>query len=140
MNIRQRALYLLLGIAIGYIYHDFAYDRNQNILKRIHFISNKSAQQTVLGDVSDDQFITSVVYTGGRFEPRTARVRKGNYVVVANTSKTSLLWLQSDMPGVMTTRGYAEGEQFQFTAPDPGVYTITNKLDSRASFRLTVSP
>lgn len=134
----QRALYILFGIAIGYVFHDLAYDSSQSILKRIHFISNKSTSQTVLGDVSADQFITSVVYTGNRFEPRTVRVRKGNYVVITNRSNTSLMWLVSDMPGVMTTRGYAEGEQFQFTSGQVGSFTVSNKLLPQSTLRITV--
>lgn len=129
-----------MGIAFGYGFHDIAYDGGQWIAKRIHLIPSKTAQQTVLGQTSDSEFITTIQYDGIQFSPRKAHVRKGNYVLLTNTSPKALLWILSDMPGVATTRGYAQGEQFQFTASDPGVYTIKNKLDPHASFQLTVSP
>jgi hypothetical protein len=57
---------------------------------------------------------------------------------VKNTSKKELMWLQSDLPNISTTRGFAEGEQIQFTSSSVGTYTISNKLLSGAAFTLIV--
>lgn len=137
-NTRQRVIFTLLGITIGYVFHDFAYDSSQMFLKSIHFIPSKSSHQTVLGDSSSDQFMTAVSYDGKQFEPKKVYIRKGNYVVITNRSKTALLWLQSDMPDVNTTRGYAEGEQFRFASQRVGSFTISNKVNPQSTLRLIV--
>lgn len=138
MKTRQRVLLILLGIVIGYGIHDPAYDGGQWLLKSIHFVPGKPTSETVLGQSSDGSFITMVTYDGHKFTPKTLHIRSGNYIVVKNTSKKELMWLQSDIPGVATTRGYAEGEQIQFTSSSVGTYTISNKLLSGASFTLIV--
>jgi hypothetical protein len=138
MKTRQRVLLILLGIAIGYGIHDPAYDGSQWLLKSIHLVPNNPSADKVLGQSSDGSFITMVTYDGHKFTPRIIHLRSGNYIVVKNTSKKELMWLQSDIPGVATTRGYAEGEQIQFTSTDVGTYTISNKLLPSASFTLIV--
>ena len=138
MKTRQRVLLLLLGICIGYGIHDTAYDASQLLLKSIHLVPGKSSVQTVLGQSVEGSFITTVSFDGARFIPKTVRIRSGNYIVVKNISKKELMWLQSDLLGASTSRGYAEGEQIQFTSSGVGTYTISNKLRSDASFTLIV--
>ncbi len=138
MKTRQRVLLLLLGIAIGYAMHDSAYESSQLLLKSIHLVPSKPVDSTVLGQSSDGSFITTVTFDGTRFTPRIVHIRAGNYIVVKKTSKKELMWIQSDLPSASTTRGYAEGEQIQFTSSSLGTYTISNKLHSDASFTLIV--
>ena len=138
MKTRQRVLLLFLGIAIGYAIHDPAYDSGQFFLKSIHLVPSKPAASTILGQSSDGSFITTVTFDGTRFTPKTVHIRSGNYIIVKNTSKKELMWLHSDLPSASTTRGYAEGEQIQFTSSSVGTYTISNKLLSGATFTLIV--
>ncbi len=140
MNTRQRIILFSLGVIVGYGIHDIAYESSLNILKGAHLLPSKSGQQTVLGQASDDQFVTTISYDRDQFTPRKVRVRVGNYVRIINKSKTSLLWLNSDMPGVGTNRGYAEGEQFQFASSTVGSYIVTNKLHTQASLQITIDP
>jgi hypothetical protein len=60
MKTRQRVILFLLGLMVGFIIHDPAYDSGLWFMKSIHLVPTKPAAQTVLERCSDGSFITTI--------------------------------------------------------------------------------
>lgn len=97
-------------------------------------------KQNVLGQASQDQFITYVDYDGKKFKPSVVTIKKGNYIAITNKSSDQLMWLISDNADLNTKRGYGEGEKLQLTLLKEGTYKVANRLNTNASIEVVVEP
>ncbi len=97
-------------------------------------------KQNVLGQASNDEFITYIDYDGKKFKPSTVYIKKGNYIAITNQSKEKLMWLVSDNPDLNTVRGYGESERLQLTLLKEGTYKVTNRLNTKSSLEVVVEP
>lgn len=129
---------MLCSAVLGFFSHDIISDNLLKINNRAQFIPTNASQKNVLGESSADNFMTTITFDGGTFRPRRVTIQSGNYLLVRNTSKTELMWLISDIPGVSTSRGYAEGEQFRSAISQIGTYTLKNKLNPQTSATIVV--
>ncbi len=94
--------------------------------------------QNVLGQASQDPFITYIDYDGKRFKPSSVIIKKGNYVAITNTSSDQLMWLISDNQDLNTQRGYGEGEKLQLTLLKEGEFKVVDKLSPNVSLSVKV--
>ncbi len=78
---------------------------------------------------SKDDFITLVAYTDSGFKPNTVTIRKGNYIIIRNTSQKSFMWLSSDTANLTTTRGFAQSEQIKTVLNNEGSYAVSNRFN-----------
>lgn len=97
-------------------------------------------EQTVLRRDPAVKFITYVDYIGREFNPKMVTIKKGNYIAITSKSKTELMWLVSDYPGLNTARGYGDGEQLQLTLLKEGNYKVVSKYNPAVVLLVTVSP
>lgn len=134
------AFIVLLSFGVGYGFHDIVQKNGINPLLRTINIPDKQTSQSVLGQTSDNQFVTSVTYDGHVFHPDHVMVKKGNYIAITNKSPSELMWLTSNYDALSTKRGFGEGERLQVTLMQEGVYVIHNQLRPEAIINLTVEP
>lgn len=130
--------FVLLSAVIGYMSHDFINDNVVKLNNRIQILSNKSTADSVLGQTSEDPFITNIIYDGKSFHPDRVSIKLGNYLALTNQSKSSLMWISSDITGVTTTRGYAEGEQIRVIVYKAGEFIIQDTHNMQKSVRVHV--
>lgn len=83
-------------------------------------------------------FITQVRYENGAFKPATVSIKKGNIIIITNTTD-SLMWLVSELPELNTPRGYGKGEQIKTKLITPGSYKVGNKLRLGATLTVIVT-
>lgn len=120
------ALFIGIGIVVGYFFHDF-FDQNMLAIKKsIPFIPNSSASESVLGQANVNQFESRVSFTDNGFVPNYIRMKSGNYVVITNTSKTVRMKLESTIIEARMNREFGESEQLRFALRTIGTHTISN--------------
>jgi len=94
--------------------------------------------QNVLGQASQDQFVTHIDYDGKKFKPSSVNIKKGNYIAITNTSRDQLMWLISENQDLNTLRGYGEGEKLQLTLLKEGKFKVIDKLNPNVSLAVQV--
>lgn len=140
MNAKQVGLIVLASVSFGYFLHDLVDIKELFDINRIQNVSADSSSKSVLGNTSQDQFVTSVVFNGTSYQPNRIHVRKGNYVVVTNTSEDELMWLVSGESSMSMNRSYAQGEQLRFIASKEGVFELRDKHHASIGLKITISP
>ncbi len=137
---KKLVLITLLSFGIGFGTHALLSWKGSTSLNRTVLVPDTMTTKNVLGQSSEDQFITYVVYDGFSFRPDRVTLKKGNYLAITNKSKDTLMWLLSDYDGLSTTRGYGESEQRRIVVTKEGTFIVKDKIHPSASVQLTILP
>lgn len=121
---------LIISFSLGFALHWF--------ITRTQVQPVSILGQNVLGQASQNEFITYVDYDGKEFKPGSVTIKKGNYLAITNKSSDKQMWLVSDNADLNTKRGFGEGERLKIILLGMGNYKVTNKLDSRSLLSITV--
>lgn len=136
-NALKLFIFLLVGIFIGFYSHDYVLFHLPvspvNTVKNAVILPDEKAEDP------NNNFINSIRYENGKFNPSTLTMRKGNYLIVSNNSD-SKMWLVSTLPELNTPRGYGNGEEKRVKPEKEGTYTITNKLNIEAKAIIRILP
>jgi hypothetical protein len=138
MITRRVAFLMLLSASIGYGIHDYSRYIASKLINRIHLIPTKSTSAGIPNNGSASQFLTTVTFDGKSFHPDAVTLDTGNYLLIVNKSRTEMMRIASDVPGLSTNRGYAEGEQIQYMVREAGSFSFRDTLHPAARVTVTV--
>ncbi|MFC1646981.1 hypothetical protein ACFL1A_01725 [Patescibacteria group bacterium] len=120
-------IFVIIAFSAGYVIRDYFGPT------RLPFV-NKTPQEIINPESQNTQAPGNVdiIYENGRFSPPEATIGVSRYLSITNKSN-SLMWLESDYPGLSTPRGYGLSEQVMVRVEKPGIITVNNKLNVKAS-------
>lgn len=85
-----------------------------------------------------NQSTTYVIYENGSFKPPKVITKKGNRLIIQNSDKEELMWLDSESTDFTTQRGFAYSEQFNIILPKQGNFSTINKLNPQTQLTIEV--
>jgi hypothetical protein len=95
-------------------------------------------EPTPAGTQDIDPLITKVEYDGTKFSRHNVAIGFTRYIQIVNTSKTDLMWLQSNLPELTTTRGYGEAEAVKAQFNEKGTFIVRDKNNPNEQLVITV--
>lgn len=79
-----------------------------------------------------------VDYKDGAFSVKEVRMKVHDYIAITNLDEKERMELVSDNNLLKTPRAYGFTERHRVQLAEPGTFTVTNKLNTKAVFKVTV--
>ena len=95
-------------------------------------------QSTPAGSQQIDPILTEITFDGNKFSKHNVRVAYSRYIQITNTSSSTLMWLESNLPELATVRGYGESEAVKAQMNKKGIFVVQNKNNPGEKLVITV--
>jgi hypothetical protein len=86
----------------------------------------------------ENVFMTKIDFDGERFSRNNITVQSASYLIITNTSKDKLMWLDSNNPLLATKRGYGESEAIRQRMDKQGQFVVIDKNNPDEKLVITV--